>query len=132
MTVDRSATPGDLTIAWAASCASGGEDYGIYEGTIGTWYGHSAIDCSDGGTALIEDVTPSRRHRQLKVQRGAFFADLPGALREVRREPPMMAAAMILLAGGCIALSLAVVTGLRTPWLVDAARQVLLAGALGS
>ncbi len=52
-------TPGDLTLIWQASCSSGGEDYGIYEGTIGTWYGHVAIDCADGGTLLTEDVTPA-------------------------------------------------------------------------
>jgi hypothetical protein len=58
MQVDESATPGDLTITWQASCSSGGENYGIYEGTIGTWNAHDAIDCSDGGTPLTEDVTP--------------------------------------------------------------------------
>ena len=69
---------------------------------------------------------------QLKVQRMAFFAALPETLKGMRREPPMMALAMILLAIGCIALAFAVLTGLRDPWLVGAARQVLTAGAFGS
>ena len=69
---------------------------------------------------------------QLKVQRMAFFAALPEALQGLRREPPMMALAMILLAVGCIALSFAVVTGLREPWLVGAATQVLTAGIFGN
>ena len=68
---------------------------------------------------------------QLKVQRMAFFAALPGSLKELQREPPMMALAMILLAIGCIALSFAVFTGLRDPWLVGAAQQVLTAGTFG-
>jgi len=68
---------------------------------------------------------------QLKVQRMAFFASLPEALKDVRREPPMMALAMILLAIGCITLSFAVLTGLRDPWLIGAAQQTLTAGVFG-
>jgi len=68
---------------------------------------------------------------QLKVQRMAFFASLPEALKGLRREPPMMALAMLLLATGCIALSFAVLTGLRDPWLIGAAQQVLTAGVFG-
>lgn len=68
---------------------------------------------------------------QLKVQRMAFFAPLPKALKDVRREPPMMALAMILLAVGCITLSFAVFTGLRDPWLIGAAQQTLTAGVFG-
>ena len=68
---------------------------------------------------------------QLKVQRMAFFASLPKALKDVRREPPMMALAMILLAVGCITLSFAVLTGIRDPWLIGAAQQTLTAGVFG-
>jgi multicomponent Na+:H+ antiporter subunit D len=65
---------------------------------------------------------------QLKVQRLAFFASLPGAMQNLRREPRLMALAMILLATGCIALSFAVLGGLRDPWLIGAAQEVLTAG----
>jgi multicomponent Na+:H+ antiporter subunit D len=68
---------------------------------------------------------------QLKVQRMAFFAKLPETLKGLRREPPMMALAMILLAVGCIALSFAVVTGLHDPWLISGAGQVLTSGVFG-
>ena len=68
---------------------------------------------------------------QLKVQRMAFFAALPVALEGIRREPPMMALAMILLAIGSIALSFAVLTGLNDPWLIGAAQQTLTAGIFG-
>ena len=68
---------------------------------------------------------------QLKVQRMAFFAALPETLKGLRREPPMMAIAMILLAIGSISLSLAVLTGLREPWLIGTAQQVLSAGVFG-
>ena len=68
---------------------------------------------------------------QLKVQRMAFFATLPETLKGLRREPPMMALAMILLAIGSISLSLAIFTGLREPWLIGTAQQVLSAGVFG-
>jgi len=69
---------------------------------------------------------------QLKVQRLAFFASLPKSMARVKRnlprEPRLMALAMILLAIGCIALSFAVLGGLRDPWLIGAAQEVLTAG----
>ncbi|MCP4047814.1 MAG: NADH/ubiquinone/plastoquinone (complex I) [Gammaproteobacteria bacterium] len=68
---------------------------------------------------------------QLKVQRMAFFASLPETLKGLRREPPMMALAMVLLAIGCITLSFAVLTGLRDPWLIGAAQQTLTSGVFG-
>jgi multicomponent Na+:H+ antiporter subunit D len=68
---------------------------------------------------------------QLKVQRLAFFAALPETLHDIRREPPLMAISMILLAAACLALSLLVLTGLRDPWLIGAAQQTLSAGVFG-
>ena len=68
---------------------------------------------------------------QLKVQRMAFFAALPDTLKDIQREPPLMALAMIILAIGCIALAFAVLTGLRDPWLIGAAQQVLSSGIFG-
>ena len=60
MTVNPAVAPAtDLIIAWSASCSQGADDYGIYEGTIGTWYSHTAIDCSDGGAPLTEQISPS-------------------------------------------------------------------------
>ena len=49
---------GSLDLTWQASCSQGGEDYGIYEGTIGTWYNHDAIDCVDAGAPLTENIAP--------------------------------------------------------------------------
>ena len=68
---------------------------------------------------------------QLRVQRGAFFSELPVALDRIKREPRLMALSMILLAAGCIALSFAVVTGLSDPWLVGDAQDVLSSGTFG-
>jgi len=46
----------ELRIRWQASDCHGADDYGIYEGTIGDWYGHSLIDCADDGGDLQETV----------------------------------------------------------------------------
>jgi hypothetical protein len=58
--VDKSIiTPGDLTLTWTASCSEGANNYGIYEGTLGTWYSHSLEDCDDTPPALTEEVAPA-------------------------------------------------------------------------
>lgn len=49
---------GSVTIYWAPSCSSGAEDYGIYEGTLGGWYSHKQIICSDVGFDFTETFLP--------------------------------------------------------------------------
>lgn len=52
-------TPGNIVISWAASCSSGAEDYGIYEGTLMSWYTHVKKLCWDvDGAPLSEDFLP--------------------------------------------------------------------------
>jgi hypothetical protein len=66
--VDKSPLmPGGLTVSWAAALSAGAEDYGIYEGSLGTWYGHAAIDCNDAGGDLREDVAPAPGNRYYLV-----------------------------------------------------------------
>ncbi len=55
-----------VILDWSASCTDA-EDYGIYEGTLGAWYSHTQNDCSDGGTVLIEQVTPLAGSRYFLV-----------------------------------------------------------------
>ena len=68
---------------------------------------------------------------QLKVQRHAFFSALPVAATSWRREPRLMSAATVLLAGTCLVLPFLLVAGLRTPLLIGPAQQALLAGVFG-
>lgn len=57
--VDRSAfVAGNIVISWSASCSQGAEDYGIYEGRIGSWYSHTQKVCTDAGSDLREEITP--------------------------------------------------------------------------
>ncbi len=93
------------------------------------------LACIEGGyyvlatvAVLVSIITLAY---QLKVQRMAFFAALPDTLKNLRREPPMMSLAVILLAAGCIALALLMLSGLRDPWLIGTAQQVLSAGVFG-
>ncbi len=80
-------TPGDLSISWAPSTSAGVEDYGIYEGTIGSWYSHTAIDCSDALGDRQEDVTPGTGNRYYLVvplnanDEGGYGTDSNAAIR---------------------------------------------------
>jgi multicomponent Na+:H+ antiporter subunit D len=65
---------------------------------------------------------------QLKVQRHAFFGAPTVLSTCATREPRLMAAAMIVLAVGCIALSLLVADGLDSPYLIGPAADALLGG----
>lgn len=47
---------GNLTLAWGASCSPGAQDYAIQQGTIGAWYSHAAIVCTDIPPALTEMI----------------------------------------------------------------------------
>lgn len=51
-------TPGYLRLTWGPSTSAGAENYGIYEGTIGIWYSHTAIDCDDALGDRTEEVSP--------------------------------------------------------------------------
>ena len=59
--------PGNLDLFWTASCSEGGTDYGIYQGTLGSWYSHVAIACTDAGADLTESITPGGGNRYYLV-----------------------------------------------------------------
>ncbi len=68
LTVDKAAAPpGDIVINWPGSCASGAQDYGIYEGTIGTYYSHTLFTCTDTFPLFTEQITPSAGSRYYLV-----------------------------------------------------------------
>jgi hypothetical protein len=69
------APAGDIIVNWAASCADGATDYGIYEGTIGTWYSHTLKDCNDAGGDRTEQITPAAGNRYYLVVANNFQAE---------------------------------------------------------
>ena len=57
MTVLRLLQDGSqINLTWSPSCSVGAEDYGIYEGALGSWYTHTRVDCTDGLHDLTEDI----------------------------------------------------------------------------
>lgn len=65
--VDKSATPGNLALTWAPSCSSNGTRSAIYEGTIGTWYSHARVTCTDTGNDKHEEITPGSGNKYYLV-----------------------------------------------------------------
>jgi hypothetical protein len=69
--MSKTATPqldlSDVILSWGASCSEGASDYGIYEGSIGTWYSHTMVDCIDGGAPLTEQIPPAAGSRYYLV-----------------------------------------------------------------
>ncbi len=57
------AVEGDLTISWSAACSAGAADYAVYEGSLGNWYDHVPVTCTDTGADLEETFTPGDSNR---------------------------------------------------------------------
>jgi hypothetical protein len=76
-----------VELAWEPSCSPGATDYGIYEGTIGDWYGHDLVDCSDDGGDRSELVTAGSGNRywlvvpRNGVDEGSYGSDSNGTER---------------------------------------------------
>ena len=69
--VDKAAG-GQLAISWAGSCAQDAANYGIYQGTMGSWSSHTAVDCNDEGHDLAEIISsPASSSYFLVVPLGA-------------------------------------------------------------
>lgn len=64
----------------------------------------------------------------LKVQKYAFFESAKSTLKKVQEVPVLMRTAMLILAVLCVVMSFLVITGLKTPLLINAASRVLTAG----
>jgi hypothetical protein len=87
LTVTKSVlTPGEITLAWPASCAPEGLDFAVHEGTIGSWYSHGAVLCSTGG-ATTASLPPGAGDRYYLVvpmsaaREGSYGVDSAGAER---------------------------------------------------
>jgi hypothetical protein len=58
-----------VTLNWDPSCSSADNDYGVYEGLIGTWYSHFEVPafCSTGGATNATFNTSAGNHYYLIV-----------------------------------------------------------------
>jgi photosystem II stability/assembly factor-like uncharacterized protein len=48
-----------LTLTWGSSCNGRATDFEVYQGAIGTWYGHSQKLCTTGAVAQASFASPS-------------------------------------------------------------------------
>jgi hypothetical protein len=67
MTVGKAGA--DIVLTWAASCGApeAAQDYEIYVGTIGTWYSHVPLVCTDAAPFLTEQFAPGPGNRYYLV-----------------------------------------------------------------
>jgi sugar lactone lactonase YvrE len=85
-TVTR-ASNGDLTLSWGSSCLATDHDYGIYEGTLGTFDSHVPRFCSTGG-ATGRSFTPAAGNTYyLVVPRNALEEGSYGVLSNGAERP---------------------------------------------
>lgn len=68
----------------------------------------------------------------LKVQKHAFFKSLATTATQLRKTPLLMGTAMILLSLLCVGLSLLMLGGFSTPFIISQAAAVLVNGTLGN
>lgn len=99
--VAHGASTAQLRLSWSASCGRGALDYGIYEGTIGSWYDHTLKTCVDSGADRQEEITPASGNRYYLVvphdatQEGGYGRDSHGTPRprgSIRCEEVQLAA----------------------------------------
>ncbi len=80
----KSALPEHVVLSWSPGCARDVEDYGIYEGVLGTWYSHTSVTCVDSGTDLTEDILAGVGNRYYLVvphsaaEEGSYGSDSAG------------------------------------------------------
>jgi hypothetical protein len=87
-TVAVASGPGSsLTLSWEPSCSGAAQDYAIYEGRIGDWSSHTAIDCSDDLNDRTESITPAPGNTYYLIvpraatEEGSYGTDSSGAER---------------------------------------------------
>jgi hypothetical protein len=74
-----------IELAWGAACgATASTDYAVYEGTIGSWYSHTARSCSTNGMLSTSFVPPAGNRYYLVAARngasqGSYGTDSSGA-----------------------------------------------------
>jgi len=91
--------PGDIDINWTPSCSAGAEDYGVYEGAIGSWASHRRMTCTDPAPVFTENVTPQAVDSYYLLvphnyaEEGAYGRDYIAGVETERPQPPSPATA---------------------------------------
>ncbi|ANM31595.1 hypothetical protein ABI59_21565 [Acidobacteria bacterium Mor1] len=87
--VDKNANPAWLDLSWGASCGVGASDYTIHEGVIGSYYSHTATECTTAGATSFSGLVPGAGSRYYLVvptsttAEGSYGPDSSGSERPV-------------------------------------------------
>jgi hypothetical protein len=60
-----------VALSWDASCSFGGDDYAVYEGSLGDFASHAPVTCSTGGERTLTFMPGSGSRYHLVVPRNA-------------------------------------------------------------
>jgi photosystem II stability/assembly factor-like uncharacterized protein len=71
-------TGAEITLGWDVSCSSGGEDFAVYEGSIGDYASHAPVACSTAGARTLTFTPGSAGRYYLVVPRNADAEGLYG------------------------------------------------------
>lgn len=60
-------------LTWGAACVTDADDYAIYRGALGSWYGHSSVVCTTGGATTADVAYGSGNEYYLVVPLNGTF-----------------------------------------------------------
>jgi hypothetical protein len=92
---------GDIALSWGSSCLSSDTDYGVYEGTIGTYDSHAERFCSSGGLLGITFTPGAGDHYYLVVPRNGSSEGSYGRASSGSERPPGSPACASQMIGAC-------------------------------
>ncbi len=90
-----------IALTWAVACSAGGNDYEVYEGTIGAWSSHVPRACTTGGATILALTPIPAGAYYLVVPRGASTEGSYGLTSEGTQRPQSATACVPQRAGSC-------------------------------
>lgn len=96
-----SKTGAEITLDWDPSCSTGGDDYAVYEGSMGDYRSHTPVACSTEGARTLTFTPGSEGRYYLVVPRNAEAEGLYGTDSAGWQRPPGSPACAVQEAGPC-------------------------------
>jgi hypothetical protein len=93
--------PGFIALAWGPSCADGGTDYAVYQGTIGDWANPLPATCSTAGASTWSAGIPDGAVFFLVAARGEFAEGSYGTASSGTERPASPAACVPQVLAAC-------------------------------
>jgi hypothetical protein len=70
LTVNKSGAA-NIALNWLQSCSAADNNYGVYEGVLGTWYSHVPVNCATGGRSATFPPAAGNRYYLVVPTNGA-------------------------------------------------------------